>query len=116
MDPSQYEADYQLHAAEQAAAAKRKRTLLIVAVFVLPLLYWGMGFSTVHSYLEEAHFKQVEVSAGSTPMEYRFKAKRDVGETCRGTVTRLPFSMSHTSSCQGFVDRNGNPIEDPRGR
>ena len=72
-----------------------------------------MGFLTVPDYLESANFTNVQVSAGSSPFEFNFKAKRGVGETCRGTVARLPFSTSHKSSCQGFIDVNGRPIDDP---
>lgn len=108
-----YQADYALEEAKQRAAAKRKKTLIIAGVILLPFLYWGLGFSAAQGYLEDAHFTKVDVSAGSSPVEYKFKAKRDVGETCRGTVTRLPFSMSYKVSCTGFVDRYGNPMEDP---
>lgn len=111
-----YQADYALEDAKRAAAAKRKKTLIIGAVILLPFVYWGMGFWAAQDYLEGAHFTKIEVSAGSSPVEYKFKAKKGVGETCRGTVTRLPFSMSHKVSCQGFVDINGNPMEDLRKR
>jgi hypothetical protein len=115
MDPSQ-DVDHEIYRLQKSAEAKRKRTLIVVAVVLLPVLYWGIGFLSVPDYLERAHFTNVEVSAGSSPFEFTFKAKRDVDETCRGTVARLPFSTSHKSSCQGFVDRNGRPMPDPRGR
>lgn len=114
MDPS-YDADHELYRLQQVAAAKRKKTMIIAGVVLLPVVYWAMGFFTVSDYLKSANFTHVEVSAGSSPFEYTFKAKRDVGETCRGTVVRLPFSIDHKSTCQGFVDRDGHPIEDPRG-
>ena len=108
--------DHELHRLQSAAAARRKKTVLVVALVLLPVLTWGMGFVTVPDYLKSANFTRIDVSAGSSPFEFTFKAKRDVGETCRGTVTRLPFSIGHKSSCTRFVDRNGNPMEDPGGR
>ncbi len=115
MDPS-LDADHEIYRLQAAAAAKRKKTLIVVAVVLLPVLYWAVGFVTVPDYLKQAHFTSVEVSAGSSPFEFSFKAKRGVGETCRGTVARFPLSTSHKSSCQGFVDVNGRPMEEPSKR
>lgn len=115
MDPS-LDADHEIYRLQKSAEAKRRRNLIIAAVITLPLVYWGLGFVVVPGYLEQANFTSVQVSAGSSPLEYTFKAKRAVGQTCRGTVVRMPFSISHKSSCQGFVDRNGQPMEDPSGR
>jgi hypothetical protein len=112
MDPYYEGPDPEIDALRKA---KRKKALIVVAVILLPFLYWGMGFSTVQGYLEDAHFNHVEVSAGSSPFEFKFKAKRYVHENCRGSVSRLPFSMSHTSSCTALVDVNGQPV-DPRSR
>ncbi|MEO7330699.1 MAG: hypothetical protein ABI193_19140 [Minicystis sp.] len=115
MDPSS-DVDHEIYRLQSAAAAKRKKILIVVAVVLLPILYWGMGFVSVPDYLAQAMFTNIQVSAGSSPFEYEFKAKRAVGETCRGTVTRFPLSIGHKSTCQRFVDVNGNPMEDPSKR
>jgi hypothetical protein len=104
MDPS-LQNDPDIAELEKAAAnQRRKKFLIVVGVVLLIPLYWGMGFSSVRSLLERDGYTDLHVSASSL-FDYGFEAKKGPA-TCKGTVTRLPFSTSTNSFCYS-IDPSG---------
>ena len=104
MDPS-LQNDPEINELQQAAAKQRRKNFLIAGgVLLLGPLYWAMGFSSVRASLAEDGYTDISVSP-SSPFEWKFDAKNGAA-TCKGAVTRLPFSTSKNSFCYS-IDPSG---------
>ncbi|MDC0741675.1 hypothetical protein [Polyangium mundeleinium] len=102
---SSHQKDPDIAALEQAAAKERRKKLLIAGGVILCVpLYWAMGFSSVRGSLAEEGYTDLHVSPSGL-FDWTFEGKKGAS-TCKGSVTRMPFSSSKNTFCSS-VDASG---------